>query len=164
MNDGLLDIAYNAIPTNYEELDLKVVPILTAQIYALMNPEHPLAKYEHLPIEMLDKQSVCLLDDKSRIKSLMVEKFEQAGITPNIVSYHEQISCMYHMVDFGGFIGFCNADPHNPGIFGNTALVARPFVEPISFEAGFITRKSKHLSKIARDLITFTKNSIDILE
>ena len=163
LNDGLLDLAYNALPPDADSLDLKVIPIITVQMYALMNPNHPIAKYDKIPIEALEGQSICLLDDKSHIRTLMLQKFEKAGVMPNVVSYHEQISCMYHMVDFGGFIGFCNADPHNPGMFGNTALAARPFAEPITFDAGFIMKKSKHLPKIARDLIAFTKNSVDIL-
>ncbi len=161
IKDDILDISYNALPPNPDLSILDIIPITTVEMYALMNPDHPLARYQKLPIEALENQPICMLDEKSHIRALMMENFEKKGVAPNIVSYHEQILCMYHMIQFGGYIGFSNADPtRDSGPFGSHALAVRPFAEPITFDAGFIVKHGKHLPKIASELISFTKATI----
>lgn len=158
IKDDILDLSYNALPPNPDLSVLDIIPITTVQMYALMNPDHPLARYERLPIESLEGQPICLLDEKSHIRALMLENFEKKGIVPKIVSSHEQILCMYHMIQFGGYIGFSNADPNmDTGPFSSTSLAVRPFADPITFDAGFIMKHGKHLPKIANELISFTK-------
>lgn len=160
---GLLDLSYNALPPQPDLSVLKLTPITTAQIYVVMLPDHPLAQYDAIPIEKLEGEPVCMLDESSRIRALMMENFERKGVVPNIVSYHEQIMCMFHMIQFGNYIGFTTAEegfPYFP--FGDVDMALRPFAEPIVFETGFITKAGKHLPKITRDLISFTKNTLNV--
>ena len=92
-----------------------------------------------------------------------MENFEKRGVAPHIVSYHEQILCMYNMIQFGGYIGFSNVDPNrSAGPFSPTTLAARPFADPRTFDAGFITKAGKHLPKIATELISFTRSTAQI--
>lgn len=162
VQNDVLDLSYNALPPQPDLSVLKLIPVTTAQIYAIMMPDHPLARYEKIPIEALEHQPVCMLDEKSGIRALMMENFEKKSVVPNIVSYHEQIICMFHMIQFGNYIGFTNAEvgcTYFP--FGYNDLAVRPFAEPITFEAGFILKVGKKLPKIGRDLIGFVQNTLD---
>lgn len=160
IQDDVLDLSYNALPSQPNLSVLNLIPVTTAQLYMILNPHHPLTKYDAIPIEALEGVPLCMLDTKSRIRALMLENFEKKGIVPNIVSYHEQIMCMFHMVKFGSYVGFINAESGCTNFaFADTELVVRPFAEPILFEAGFITKTNKHLPKLARELIAFAQNT-----
>ena len=153
----LLDLTYNALPPEQERSGLKIIPVTKVEVCAILNPNHPLARLERIPIEALEGQNVCLLDKSARIHDLMIESFEQHNVIPNTISNHEQILCMYHMVEFGNYIGFSNVIPGSSTFaFGGAELAVRPFEVSLPFEAGFIMQQDKQLPRIARDLINFT--------
>lgn len=157
LRSDLLDLSYNALPPEPERSSLKVIPVTQAEVCVILNPRHPLARLERIPIEMLEGQNICLLDKFSYIHDLMIDTFEKHNVIPNTISNHEQILCMYHMIEFGNYIGFSNVTAGSSTFaFGGTELAVRPFEAPILFEAGFIMKQDKQLPRIARDLINFT--------
>ena len=152
-----MDLSYNALPPESERTGLKVIPVTQVEVCTILNPKHPLARLERIPIEALEGQNVCLLDQSARIHDLMIESFEKHNVIPNTISNHEQILCMYHMIECGNYIGFSNVTAGSSTFaFGGTELAVRPFEAPIPFEAGFIMKQDKQLPRIARDLINFT--------
>lgn len=162
IRSDLLDLSYNALPPEPERSTLKIIPVTMAEVCVILNPKHPLARLERIPIESLEGQNVCLLDKFACIHDLMMDAFEKKDVIPNTISYHEQILCMYHMVEFGNAIGFSNVTEGSTTFaFGGTELAVRPFEEPILFEAGFIMKPGKQLPRIARELIRFTTETRD---
>ena len=157
IQNELLDLSFNIIPDEAQQNGLDVLPIMTSEICALMQPEHPLTKYNHLPISRLEKEPLAMLDENAGVRILLTKAFEEKGIIPNICSTHAQISCMVNMVRFGNYIGFINADPIHPSAnYSDLSVVL--FEEPLRFEAGFIFKKGKRLSKVATALIAYTKD------
>ncbi len=157
IQNELLDLSFNIIPEDAQLNGLTVLPIMTSEICALMQPDHPLAKYNPLPISMLENQSLAMLDENAGIRILLSKEFERKGIIPSIRSTHAQISCMVNMVRFGNYIGFINADPAYPSA-NYTNLSVIPLEDPIRFDAGFIFKKGKRLSKVSNALIAYIKD------
>ncbi len=158
-----LDLTYNALPPEPERSSLKIIPVTTTEVCVILNPAHPLAQLERIPLQALEGQNVCLLDKRACIHDLMMNAFEKADVIPNNISNHEQILCMYHMIEFGNYIGFSNVEAGRTTFaFGGTELAVRPFEEPMYFEAGFIMRQDKQLPRIARELIQFTQATAHI--
>lgn len=157
IRSDMLDLSYNALPPEPERSSLKIIPVTKVEVCAILNPNHPLARLERIPIETLEGQNVCLLDKFACIHDLMIDAFEKHNVIPNTISNHEQILCMYHMIEFGNYIGFSNVTAGSSTFaFGGTELAVRPFEVPIPFEAGFIMKPDKQLPRIARELINFT--------
>lgn len=156
-----LDLSYNALPPESEREGLTVIPVTKAEVCAILSPSHPLARLPRIPFAALEGENVCLLDRFSYIHDLMMDSFKRFGVVPGTISNHEQILCMYHMVEFGNCIGFTNVAA-GAFAFGGTELAVRPFEEPITFEAGFLMKQDHHLSRIARELMDFTMRTKDI--
>ena len=160
LND-VLDLSYNALPRQGDLSTLTLVPVTTVEICAVMNPGHPLAAYEKLPIGALEGQSVVMLDSKSMIHTLVSDEFSRKGVVPHVVSCHEQIMSMVNMVRLGNYIGFININERHCAM-GCDGLEIRSLESPITFEAGFLLKKGRHIPKIARELISFMRSTLAI--
>lgn len=156
IRDNSLDLSYNALPKRPDLSAFRLIPVVKSQVYAVMNPDHPLAAHEKISIQTLEGVPICLPDEKSLIWELMMENFRESGVTPTIVSRHEQLLCMFHMIRYGGYVGFSNVEGNTPLFSGaGEPFVIRPFETPIQFDAGFIIKSGKRLPKIGRELVDF---------
>ena len=158
LRQGALDLSYNALPAPDPASQLKLIPTSTAEIYATMLPSHPLAVFEKIDLHQLSDTDIILLDAKSCIQGQIMEEFQRLGILPRIRSTHEQIFCMLNMVKLGNFVGFLNAsDPIMRQYLTDIGLIIRPLDPPVTFATGFIVNTSRHLPKLAEELIRFTR-------
>lgn len=156
LRQGAIDISYNALPDAESGEGLRTHKITTAEICAIMNPTHPLAKLKTIPIELLEGMELVLLNENARIRKLVDKALQSKDISCRIVSSHEQISSMLNMVHLLNAVGFINAD--TIGIDDSTSRFAvRPMAEPLRFDVGLIAREEHKLSPIARELIRFIK-------
>lgn len=154
-----MDLAYNALPDLENHPTLKMLPVTTSEICTVLTPDHPLARYERIPIEALDGVAVAMLDETALIRSRMLRLFKEKGVFPKIISQHEQIIGMLHMVEFGNCVCFLNKNCGS--LVANQSLCVRPFADPIPIEGGFVMKEDKRLSKMSQALINFAAKTLD---
>lgn len=158
-----IDVAFNGIPDDMDYSSIDAVPLMQSEVMCMMAKNHPMAKYESIPIELLDGQRVCMLGTQFIImKAIRSEEYVK-GIAPIIMAVHEQIICMLDMIKYGGCVGFINELPGStkPSYY-ESSLCIRPFSEPILITGGLLTKKGKRLPKIVRDFMEFTKETRNI--
>ena len=155
----LLDLSYNALPIDGNISEFRLIPITQAEVFAVMLPTHQLASFERIPISKLAGESIALLDDKSHIRFLLMQQFGKAGIVPCIRSSHNQVFCMLNMIRQGNLIGFVNAsDQYTKTYLKDGGMIIRPLLPSITFDVGFIIKKSHPLPLIGRKIIEIVRS------
>lgn len=154
LKSDVINLAYNGIPQSIDSSSLEILPVTTSEICVLMHPDHPLSDHETVSIEDLESEMLSMLGSSSIIRSLVLCEFEKRGCIPNIVSNHEQISCMIQMIHLGNYIGFINTDKQHIA-YGCSDLVIRPLTDPVYMQAGFIKKKGKVLTRLENEVISF---------
>ncbi len=154
---GVINLAYNGIPTSIDTDSLEILPVTTSEICVLMHPDHPLSDRETVSIKELESEMLAMLGSSSIMRSLVLREFEKQGCIPNIVSNHEQISCMIQMIHLGNYIGFINTNKRHFAS-GCQNLVIRPLSDPVYMQAGFIKKKGKTLTRLEDEVVSFVKS------
>ncbi len=159
VQNGTLDLAYNALPddpTAYPEIEIQSMG--KTSLFAIFNPGHPLAKYKALPPSMLEGANVVLLNEKSLIRKLILQKCNDYGVVPKVIATHDQILSMLHVVKLSNGIGFIDSSPNcSVSQLVRGKFVLRPFIPPIIFNVGFIKKANTKLSKAALLLVKMTE-------
>lgn len=153
----IINLAYNGIPTSIDTDSLEILPVTTSEICVLMHPDHPLSDHETVSIKELESEMLAMLGSSSIMRSLVLREFEKQGCIPNIVSNHEQISCMIQMIHLGNYIGFINTNKRHFAS-GCQDLVIRPLSDPVYMQAGFIKKKGKALTRLENEVVSFVKS------
>ena len=153
----IINLAYNGIPASIDTDSLEIIPVTTSEICVLMHPDHPLSDHETICITELESEMLAMMGSSSLIRSLILHEFEKHGCIPNIVSSHEQISCMIQMIHLGNYIGFINTNKRHMAS-GCSGLVIRPLKEPVYMNAGFIKKKGKTLTHLENAVISLVRS------
>ena len=159
LDTEMMDLVYNALPEKIDSTKYQVIPITKVEVRLIMSPDHPLAKYDKISFDMLRGVPMAMLNDTAFIRQVMDAEFDRHGIIPNIVSFHEQIICMFNMVKMANFVSCVNADPGcETSSLTDDSLIYRPFEEPVYFRVGYLMKSGRRLPRIAEELIEFTKD------
>ena len=151
-----LDLAYNGLPKKDELGEFNVFPVATAQIYAVLNPQHSFSHLDSVPLELLAKEPLIMMSTKSKVFAMMMEAFEQRLFSPNIVFSYDQILCMVHVVETCRYIGIISV-VNGQSAPGCEHLVLKPINEIEPFPVGFITKKDRYLPQMGAELIEFVR-------
>lgn len=149
-----LDLAYNAFPDSLHSAGIELIPISKAEIRVVLNPEHPLAKLERIPLSLLSKEKLVMMDSQSKVKQVMEETFDRHHLPMNVVLNYTQILCMSSLVRSCNYVGIIS-EAAGCGIPGCDGLVKRSLEEPLIFDLGFFFKKGHYLPKLGWDLIRF---------
>ena len=153
-----LDFSYNALPSGGDLSMLTLVPTTTAEIFAVMLPTHHLAQFDRIPFSALNGESLALLDEKSLIRTLLLQRLGTAGVIPDIRSSHNQVFSLFNMVRLGNYVGFVNAsDAYMMNYLSDCGMVARPLLPSVTFDVGIILQADRHISTTARAVIELIK-------
>lgn len=155
-----LDMALNGIPENLNTDELSAIPVCRREIKLIMHNAHPLAQYDRVPLEKLDKENVSMLYSPGVMEQLLERTFTASGIQPNVVSQHSQIHGMLEMVLTGCSVGFVNLAPEATAMEKYEDLVLRSFEQPIEFMVGFMMKRKKYLPPICKELISFISEAL----
>jgi DNA-binding transcriptional LysR family regulator len=159
VRNGAVEIAYNALPDDpsvYPEIEIKSMG--KTSLYAIFNPGHHLSKYKALPLSLLEGENLVLLNEKSLIRKLILQKCEEDGVVPKVIATHDQILSMLHVVNLSNGIGFIDSSPNcSASGLVKGKFVLRPFDPPIIFDVGFIKKAHTKLSKAASLLVKMTE-------
>ena len=149
----LLDLAYNAFPTTPETEELEKIPVSTMEIHAVLHPEHPLAQLERIPIALLGKEKLIMMDAQSKVNELMNQEFERHQVIPDIL-FNDQVLCMANLVRSCRYVGIISVAAGQQAL-GCEGLAIRPFAEPLVFDVGFLIKKGRYLPRLGWELIRF---------
>lgn len=158
--DEELDMALNGIPEDLNTDELSAIPVCRREIKLIMHNAHPLAQYDRVPLEKLDKENVSMLYSPGVMEQLLERTFTASGIQPNVVSQHSQIHGMLEMVLTGCSVGFVNLAPEATAMEKYEDLVLRSFEQPIEFMVGFMMKRKKYLPPICKELISFISEAL----
>ena len=150
----LLDLAYNAFPTTPETEELEKIPVSTMEIHAVLHPEHPLAQLERIPIALLGKEKLIMMDAQSKVNELMNQEFERHQVIPDILFKYDQVLCMANLVRSCRYVGIISVAAGQQAR-GCEGLAIRPFAEPLVFDVGFLIKKGRYLPRLGWELIRF---------
>ena len=153
-----LDLAYNGFPEGPGAEDFERIPIVKAEIHAVLHPDSPLAELERIPLRLLAQEKLIMMDVQSKVCRVMTQEFERYQITPNIVLNYNQILCMVNLVWSCRHVGIISA-VEGQRVPGCEGLVLRPFQEPLVFDVGIFMKKGRYLPKLGWELIRFLRQT-----
>jgi LysR family transcriptional regulator, hydrogen peroxide-inducible genes activator len=99
LRDLSIDVAILALPLRHK--DLKLFPIRTEPLFAVMRRDHPRASAESLALKDLRGESFVMLRDGHCFRDLSIATCTRARITPNIAFESGQFSSLLGMVAAG---------------------------------------------------------------
>lgn len=155
---GTLQLSFNSLPQQDAFDDLVQLPISSASVECVMRPYHPLANKAEITLADLNNVEISSLGKSSKVYFLIMRAFEEAGVTPQIHSFHEQILCLLNTVILGNFVGFvCVSGSYIREQLRRLGLVLRKFDPEIIVPQGFLYSKKYALPQAAYELIEITK-------
>lgn len=158
--DEELDLALNGLPEEQLPAELETVPVCRREIKLILHREHPLAKLDSIPVELLRGEPLSMLSSPGVMGQVLDRAFSEKGIAPRVVSEHSQILGMLEMTLTGCGIGFMNMDPKADRLDKYEALVLRPFREPLGFQVGFLIKKRRYIPPLCRELISYISKAL----
>lgn len=155
---GTLQLSFNALPQQDTFDDLVQLPISSASVECVMRPDHPLANQAEITLADLNDVEISSLGKNFKVYFLIMKAFEEAGVTPQIHSFHEQILCMLNTVILGNFVGFvCVSGTYIREQLRRLGLVLRKFDPELIIPQGFIYSKKHALPQAAYELMEITR-------
>jgi DNA-binding transcriptional LysR family regulator len=82
LRSGDVDVAF--VANKPPDKGLKVQPLMTDRLIAILNPKHPLASQEAIELNALGTESLVLLTEASELRERVVETFRRFGIQLNL--------------------------------------------------------------------------------
>ena len=154
-----MDLACNAFPGPPEAEELEMIRLSTMEVHAVLHPEHPLARLERIPISLLGREKLIMMDAQSKVKELMTQTFERHQVIPDILFHYDQILCMANLVRSCRYVGIISVAPGHQAL-GCEGLALRPFAEPVVLDVGFFLKRGRYLPRLGWDLIRFIQEHI----
>jgi DNA-binding transcriptional LysR family regulator len=124
------------------------------QMLVVFSKDHPFNQYEKISFELLKEERFVLCAGGSYIKKRFMSECENRGIVPQIIFTPIQVATVFNMVASGAGISFVLSD-EIAMLKDNPRIMTRPLENPIEFETGFIWKKDRYLSRVARDFMQF---------
>lgn len=159
VRDEMLDLACNAFPGPPEAEELELIHLSTMEVHAVLHPEHPLARLERIPLSLLGREKLIMMDAQSKVKELMTQAFERHQVIPDILFHYDQILCMANLVRSCRYVGIISVAPGQQAL-GCEGLALRPFAEPVVLDVGFFLKKGRYLPRLGWDLIRFIQEHV----
>lgn len=152
-----LDLAYNGLPEGSEAEGLITIPVTAAEIHAVLPPAHPLAGMVRIPLRLLSKENLIMMDTQSKVNELISAELERQHLISCVLFHYDQISCMADLVKNCGHVGVISVARGQEAI-GCENLTLRPLEEALVFDVGFIYKRERYLPQIGRKLIKFIQS------
>ncbi len=135
---------------------LNVFPMCASDLVACTPKNSHLAARSFLRLSDFSGQNLLVMKQGSFIRRLMTDRFEEAGILPNIVMETNQIEIIKQLVESG--VGMaCLLDCVTKNTPGIRVL---PFEHPMRFDIGLAWKKDRYISKAAGAFMDFCKDAL----
>lgn len=132
------------------------------QCVVVLPAEHPLATREVLGPKDLKDIPLVVLSSQTVTAGYVTERFDQAGITPNVVAESQPSYSACGLVAEG--TGISIIDPFTPEIFPDTVLRSVRFEPAIPFDVHLLAHADKALSRSAQKFADIFQEEMDGME
>lgn len=150
-----IELGYMVLREDEESRErFETYKIKQGEMKVLVHEENPLSAMESIPVRAMEGVPVIYLPTHSYIRRKIDAEFEKCGLTPNIIAIPQQMVTTYNLVANNVGISFALGDEFESLIPGGS-IKAIPLQNPVTFEAGFMWKKGRVLSRAAKKCIRF---------
>jgi len=152
---GKVDLGLAMLPIEFSS-EMNINIIISDEAHVLMSKQHPLSKYQVIPIEELRNESIITFGDTSTLHDEFLKLCSVHGFKPHLTYKTLMANFTFQMVSMGQ----CIALLPNPIIqhFITDDLTSRPIDPSIKWDIAIINNRNRYCSYAATHLITFMRN------
>lgn len=135
---------------------LDTLPMTSSEILVCLPENHRLARESTLTFQDFESADLIMLKEGSFLRHLVLQKFQDAGITPNIVLESNQVETIKGLVAGGVgaafLLDFIIADTPD--------IKCLPLADPIKVDVGLAWKRGRYVSKAAEAFIDFCQETL----
>ncbi|BEU87781.1 LysR family transcriptional regulator [Selenomonas sp. TAMA-11512] len=135
---------------------LDTLPMTSSEIFVCLPENHPLANQSSLTFQDFENIDLIMLKEGSFLRHLILQQFQNVGISPNIVLESNQVETIKGLVAGGVgvafLLDFIIADA--PGI------KKIPLADPIQVDVGLAWKRGRYVSTAAQAFIDFCQETL----
>ena len=153
VKDGVLELGFCVIE-NEQDSDLEIKVIKEGELKIIMSLENNLASHEVIPLEKLSSERIIMYKkDTTYTEKFIRSLLNESEIKPEFIYVREQ-STVFDLVIKNLGVSFILDD--TSGVLNNNKKIEiKGTDKKVSFRAGLIWNKERHLSSTARAFIEF---------
>ncbi|WP_312071917.1 LysR family transcriptional regulator [Anaerotignum propionicum] len=161
ISNGEVDVAINVIPEDISDFPVASIPLYRQEICLLLREDSELAKYDKIPIQLLNSTPITSLGASSYLPKRLEMEAAKRNIHLKVVSKHLHQTSYIEEILLGNSSGIINVDGNHMSraLYAHKALVTRPFQEPMYLEIGILYQKDGHLQPLTKRILDFIENS-----
>jgi len=157
--DDLLNNKIELAIMGFENIDLKnfnVMLVAHIDIVFCANRTNPLTRKSSIAYEDLNREPLILNNSDSIETQLILKKFKEKNIEPNIILFSDHLHTIDHMINHE----IASSLLYKTIIHrGHSSIITVPLSEPLSVSIGLVWRKNRYLQKAAAEYIEFFRNA-----
>jgi len=139
--------------------DVRKVAAWRCPCVAVLPAGHALAARDRLTPQDLEDVPFVALAHQTVTAAFVIERFSEAGITPNIVAESQPSYAACGLVAEG--LGVSIVDPFTPSLFSDKGLLVVPFEPVIPFDVFLIVHSERPLTRAMHTLIDLVAAEFD---
>ena len=133
-----------------------VLPIANVDIVFCANRTNPLTRKKYVDFEDLRSEPLILSNADSIETQLILKKFDERHISPNIILFSDHLHTIDHMINHE----IASSLLYKTIIHrGHGSIFTVPLSDPLSISIGLIWKKNRYLHKAAVEYIEFIRNA-----
>ena len=164
IKDDLLDICFNGIPNDIDCTMFETIPLISTEIYLIVNKNDALARHKKVSLEMIKGINFATMSEDSLMFKYFNDKCKEMGIYYHEISRLSNISSYVRMVSAGVCAGIIATNKSNGklnnDVIINDSLAILPFDNPINVNIGFLYKKNNYLNQLAKRFIQIVERNI----
>ncbi len=153
VKDGVLELGF-CVLENEQNPDLEIKVIKEGELKIIMSPENKLASHGVIPLEKLNSERIIMYKkDTTYTEKFIRSLLNEGELKPEFIYVREQ-STVFDLVIKNLGVSFILDD--TSGVLNNNEKIEiKGTDKKVSFKAGLIWNKERHLSSTARAFIEF---------
>ena len=153
VESGQIDIGVVILPFSSENFD--VTKIFEAEIVAVVNKAHPLAKKDEIFLKDIKNEPFISLNETYMLHDIIMLKCSEAGFTPNTIYKSSQWDFIAELVALNQGITILPKPILSK--FHSKNIKTLKIKDGFPWDIAFVVRKDKYISKAIKLFIDFTK-------
>jgi DNA-binding transcriptional LysR family regulator len=154
LRENVLDAAFVSHHTPLPP-EFDAVPITAMEVVWCAPRSHPLASLERIRVSQLENEPLAFFQSNFALRELVMECFETAHVTPNILHATEQLSTVQSLIRGGTATGFLL----RPLAEAMPDLAALPLDPPLSVQVSLVWKRSQKPFRDLSRLIELCRSS-----
>jgi len=153
VSEGKLHMAIVTYDERFADM-FEFTPLMETNIVGCVRKDHPLAYKTDVTLEMLKDEKLVLLNEQGRTSRIILQRFKELNIEPNIFMYSRQILLIMQVILQSGAVTFFMEE-----LLKFNDNLAPFYIRPsLRHTLGIIRRKDTLLSSDALNFLNFCKN------